>query len=91
MVAAGSEREGWKRWNARLVEAQRDHVFLREPTVICQQVATLDELTHGRAELLALSDAALVKLFSGEDVPGVPDIQGQLELVAERSMPAFAT
>ena len=28
------------------------HVFLREPTLICQQIATLDELTNGRAELV---------------------------------------
>jgi len=40
--------------------------------------------------ILALSDAGLVKLFSGEDVPNVPDINGQLRLVAERIMPAFA-
>ena len=39
--------------------------------------------------ILALSDAALVKLFSGEDVPNVPDINGQLKLVAEQVMPAF--
>src|ERR687890_2548096 len=26
------------------------HVFLREPTLIAQQLATLDELTNGRAE-----------------------------------------
>jgi 5,10-methylenetetrahydromethanopterin reductase len=39
--------------------------------------------------ILALSDAALVKTFSGQDVPNVPDIKGQLELVAERMMPAF--
>ena len=39
--------------------------------------------------ILALSDACLVKLFSGQDVPGVPDINGQLRLVAERVMPAF--
>ena len=28
------------------------HVFLREPTLICQQIATLDELTNGRMELV---------------------------------------
>jgi 5,10-methylenetetrahydromethanopterin reductase len=39
--------------------------------------------------ILALSDAHLVKFFSGQDVPGVPDIQGQLKLVADRVMPAF--
>jgi 5,10-methylenetetrahydromethanopterin reductase len=39
--------------------------------------------------ILALSDAAIVKLFSGEDVPNVPDINGQLRLVAERVIPAF--
>ena len=39
--------------------------------------------------ILALSDAALVKVFSGEEVPDVPDINGQLRLVAERVMPAF--
>jgi 5,10-methylenetetrahydromethanopterin reductase len=39
--------------------------------------------------ILALSDAHLVQFFSGQDVPGVPDIQGQLRMVAERMMPAF--
>ena len=39
--------------------------------------------------VLALTDASLVKLFSGEDVPNVPDINGQLQLVADRMMPAF--
>jgi len=39
--------------------------------------------------ILALSDPHLVKVFSGQDVAGVPDIQGQLRLVAERMMPAF--
>ena len=39
--------------------------------------------------ILALSDAALVKTFSGEDVPNVPDINGQLKLVADQVMPAF--
>ena len=40
--------------------------------------------------ILALADPAIVKLFSGEDVPNVPDLRGQLKLVAERMMPAFA-
>ena len=28
------------------------HVFLREPTLICQQMASLDELTGGRTEIV---------------------------------------
>jgi 5,10-methylenetetrahydromethanopterin reductase len=40
--------------------------------------------------ILALSDAPLVKAFSGEDVPNVPGVAEQLRLVAERVMPAFA-
>jgi 5,10-methylenetetrahydromethanopterin reductase len=39
--------------------------------------------------ILALSDPHLVKFFTQEDVQGVPDINGQLKLVAERVMPAF--
>ena len=39
--------------------------------------------------IFSLADPALVKLFSGEDVPNVPDISGQLKLIAERVMPAF--
>jgi 5,10-methylenetetrahydromethanopterin reductase len=39
--------------------------------------------------IFALSDPHLVKFFAQEDVQGVPDINGQLRLVAERVMPAF--
>jgi 5,10-methylenetetrahydromethanopterin reductase len=39
--------------------------------------------------ILALADPAIVKLFSGEEVANVPDMRGQLKLVAERMMPAF--
>jgi 5,10-methylenetetrahydromethanopterin reductase len=39
--------------------------------------------------VLALSDAPLVKAFSGEDVPNVPSVSEQLRLVAERVVPAF--
>jgi 5,10-methylenetetrahydromethanopterin reductase len=40
--------------------------------------------------ILALSDAHLVEFFSGQAVENVPDIRGQLKLVADRVMPAFA-
>jgi 5,10-methylenetetrahydromethanopterin reductase len=40
--------------------------------------------------ILCLTDAHLVEFFSGEKVAGVPDIQGQLKLVAERVVPAFS-
>jgi 5,10-methylenetetrahydromethanopterin reductase len=39
--------------------------------------------------ILALSDAHLVQFFSGQSIENVPDINGQLRLVAERVMPAF--
>ena len=39
--------------------------------------------------ILCLADAHLVEFFSGEKVDDVPDIHGQLKLVAERVMPAF--
>jgi 5,10-methylenetetrahydromethanopterin reductase len=40
--------------------------------------------------ILALSDAELVEIFSGERVPNVPGVNDQLRLVADRVMPAFA-
>ena len=40
--------------------------------------------------ILALSDAHLVEFFSGQKVEKVPDINGQLRLVAERVVPAFS-
>jgi len=39
--------------------------------------------------ILALSDSHLVEFFSGQTVENVPDIRGQLKLVAERVVPAF--
>lgn len=40
--------------------------------------------------ILAISDSYLVEFFAGEQVDGVPDVNGQLKLVAERVIPAFA-
>jgi 5,10-methylenetetrahydromethanopterin reductase len=40
------------------------HVILKDPTIIAQQVATLDELTHGRAELVfSTGNAAMLKQY----------------------------
>ncbi len=39
--------------------------------------------------ILALSDSHLVEFFAGQAVEGVPDIQTQLKLVADRVMPEF--
>ena len=40
--------------------------------------------------ILCLTDAHLVEFFSGQKVDNVPDINGQLKLVAERVIPAFS-
>jgi 5,10-methylenetetrahydromethanopterin reductase len=37
----------------------------------------------------AITDSGLVKTFSGKDIEGVPDVQGQLRLIADRVMPAL--
>ena len=40
--------------------------------------------------ILAITDASLVKALMGREVPGVPDVNTQLQLVHDRVMPAFA-
>jgi 5,10-methylenetetrahydromethanopterin reductase len=60
------------------------------PGEVVEKIRTDLQPTGVNHMILALSDPALVKLFSGEEVPGVPDIQGQLRLVADQVMPAFA-
>jgi 5,10-methylenetetrahydromethanopterin reductase len=39
--------------------------------------------------ILCVTDPAIVKTFTGRDV-AVPDVKGQLRLIAEQVMPAFA-
>jgi 5,10-methylenetetrahydromethanopterin reductase len=39
--------------------------------------------------ILGLADAPLVELFSGQTVEGVPPVRSQLQLVADRLIPAF--
>jgi 5,10-methylenetetrahydromethanopterin reductase len=59
------------------------------PDEVVEKIKTDIQPSGVNHMILALSDAGLVKLFSGEDVPNVPDINGQLRLVAERVIPAF--
>jgi len=40
--------------------------------------------------ILAITDAALVKAFSGMELPGVATMREQLQLVHDHVMPAFA-
>jgi len=59
------------------------------PEEVVEKIRTNIQPSGVNHMILALSDAGLVKLFSGEEVAGVPDINGQLKLVAEQVMPAF--
>jgi 5,10-methylenetetrahydromethanopterin reductase len=59
------------------------------PEEVVEKIRTDIQPSGVNHMILALSDASLVKLFSGEDVANVPDINGQLKLVAEQVMPAF--
>ena len=54
------------------------------PEEVVEKIRTDIQPSGVNHMILALSDAALVKAFSGEDVPNVPDINGQLQLVAKR-------
>lgn len=40
--------------------------------------------------ICAITDRALVRTFTGRDLPGAADVDTQLRLIAERVMPAFA-
>ena len=40
--------------------------------------------------ICAITDAHLVKTFMGREVTGLPGVDDQLRLIAEKVMPAFA-
>jgi 5,10-methylenetetrahydromethanopterin reductase len=61
------------------------------PEEIVEKIKTDLQPTGVNHMILAISDAAMVKMFTGEDVPNVPDTRGQLRMVADRIVPAFAT
>jgi 5,10-methylenetetrahydromethanopterin reductase len=60
------------------------------PEEVVEKIKTDIEPAGVDHMILALSDAPLVEFFSGQKVENVPPIRRQLELVAERVMPAFA-
>ena len=59
------------------------------PEEVVEKIRTDIEPAGVNHMIFALSDPHLVKFFTNEDVENVPDINGQLKLVAERVMPAF--
>jgi 5,10-methylenetetrahydromethanopterin reductase len=59
------------------------------PEEVVEKIKTDIQPSGVNHMILALTDPAIVKLFSGEEVANVPDVSGQLRLVAERVMPAF--
>ena len=40
--------------------------------------------------ICAITDAGLVKALTGREVPGVADVNSQLQLIHDELMPAFA-
>jgi 5,10-methylenetetrahydromethanopterin reductase len=60
------------------------------PEEVVEKIKTDLEPAGVNHMIFSLADPFLVKLFSGEEVANVPDVQGQLKLLAERVMPAFA-
>jgi 5,10-methylenetetrahydromethanopterin reductase len=59
------------------------------PEEVVEKIRSDIEPAGVKHMILALSDPPLVKFFTNEDVENVPDIRGQLKLVADRVMPAF--
>jgi 5,10-methylenetetrahydromethanopterin reductase len=56
----------------------------------CAEQLNRDMISVGVNHIIAaITDSGLVKTFSGKDIEGVPDVKGQLELIASRIMPAL--
>ncbi len=55
-------------------------------------VAKIKEMRAGGANhfIAAITDAHLVKTFMGREIAGVPTVDEQLRLIAEKVMPEFA-
>lgn len=60
------------------------------PAECAEKIKTNITSTGVNHLILAITDAALVKAFSGMDLPGVATMREQLQLVHDEVMPAFA-
>jgi 5,10-methylenetetrahydromethanopterin reductase len=60
------------------------------PEEIVDKIKTDLQPTGVNHMIMAIADPAMVKAFTGEDIPNVPDVNGQLRMVADQIMPAFA-
>jgi 5,10-methylenetetrahydromethanopterin reductase len=57
----------------------------------CVEQLQRDILPTGVNHIIAaVTDSQLVKTFSGKEIEGVPDVKGQLRLIADRVMPALS-
>ena len=60
------------------------------PEEIVEKIKTDMQPAGVNHMILAIVDGAMVKAFTGEDVPNVADTQSQLKMVADQIMPAFS-
>lgn len=60
------------------------------PAECAEKIKTNITSTGVNHLILAITDAALVKAFSGMDLSGVATMREQLQLVHDEVMPAFA-
>ncbi len=60
------------------------------PEEVTEKIKTNIEPTGVNHMILAITDASLVKALMGRELEGVPDINAQLQLVADTVMPQFS-
>jgi 5,10-methylenetetrahydromethanopterin reductase len=60
------------------------------PEEIVEKIKTDMQAAGVNHMILAIVDGAMVKAFTGEEVPGVTDTHSQLKMVADQIMPAFS-
>ena len=88
--ALGARRRHRRRSACSSRTTPRSSALAGTPEEVVEKIKADIEPAGVNHMILSLADPALVKLFSGEDVPErARTSSGQLKLVAERVMPAF--